>query len=173
MTPEKLQSGLSPGEPTGIEVRTEAKILQDFIKENWNLPGIDVSTVDWGAHPSRTTKAITLNCYRIISNIYDKDVGSHAYYFDVPVAVDVYVRSAPNRGRKDTVEQPEPKIVQIDNYLREFINVNRCGLRSKGVNNIMLGRIEYPDEPADTQNIWYHLVSTVRMYFHMFRVPVS
>lgn len=169
---EKLVSGLAPDVADGVEQSSEASILSKFIKNNWSLASIPASSIDWQAHPSRTTKAITLNCYRIISNIYDKDVGSHAFYFDVPVAVDVYVRSAPNRGKKDTVEQPEPKIVQIDNYLREFISVNRCGLRNKGVNNIMISRIQYPDEPAETQSVYYHLVTTVRMSYHMFRIPV-
>lgn len=171
-TEEKLVSGLAPNVPGNIEQRTEAKILQDYIKNNWSLASIDVSHIDFGAHPSRTTKAITLNCYRIISNIYEHDIGSHTFKFDVPVAIDVYVREAPIRGRKDSIEQPSPKLVAIDNYLRQFVLTCMRGLRDKGINSIMTGRIEYPDEPSDTQNVWFHLVHTVRMTYHMFRVPV-
>lgn len=173
---EKLSSGLAPGVADGVEGRNEARILLDFIKNNWTLTdNLATDKVDWAGHPSRTIKAITINCYRIFSNVYDKDVGSHAYYFDVPVAVDVYVRDAPARGKKDDVDQPSPKLVQIDNYLRQFILVNRIGLRDKGVNNIMLSRVRYPDEPPDATGgdlVWKHMLAEVRLSYHMFRVPL-
>jgi hypothetical protein len=168
---DKLISSVPGAE---IETKTEAKILLEFIKNNWALVDTAASTVDFGAHPSRTKKAITINCYRIYSNMYKESVGGQVYGFSVPVAIDVYVRDIRAEGLRD---EPAPKLVTIDNYLREFILVNRLSLRNKGVNNITIERIEYPDEPAPTagseaQRVWYHLVVTARMYYNMFRVPV-
>lgn len=166
---EKLQSG-TPG--SEVETNTEAKILLAFIKNNWDLSGVPAIRIDFGAHPTRTTKDTTLNTYRIISNIYDADVGSHVYRFDVPVAVDVYVRDAKAVGLRNN---PSPRLVSIETYLRNFFSVNRLGLRDKGINNISLSAVRYPQEPSDEytgQSVWYHMIMTVRMYFHMFRVPV-
>jgi hypothetical protein len=171
---EKLQAGTAGSE---IETGTEKAILLSFIKENWamdtiNGPGFASTNIDWGAHPSRTTKGITINCYRIISNIRDKDVGSHVYYFNVPVAIDIYLRDIKAEGQKD---EPSPKLILIENYLRELLLTNRTTLRSKGINNIMLEGPVYPQEPApagsELQKVWYHLVMQVRMIYHMFRVP--
>ena len=135
-------------------------------------PEFAAGKIDWGAHPSRTTKGITINCYRIFSNIYDKDVGSHVYYFDVPVAIDIYLRDIKAEGQKN---EPSPKLVKIENYLRELILTNRMSLRSKGINNIMITNSQYPGEPApegaEQQKVWYHLVTEVRLRYHMFRVP--
>lgn len=167
---DKLISSV-PG--SDIETKTEAKILLDYIKNNWTLTGTTASTIDFGAHPSRSKKAITINCYRIFSSIYDENVGGQVYGFDVPVAIDVYVRDIKAEGLKD---EPAPKLVAIDNYLRQFISVNRLGLRNKGINNMMISRIEYPDEPSKSitgeQTVWYHLVTQVRLYYNMFRVPL-
>jgi hypothetical protein len=169
MSNEKLQSGY-PG--TEIETNTEAKILLAFIKDNWDLNSVPVAKIDFGAHPTRTNRDNTLNTYRVISNIYDADVGAHVYKFDVPVAIDVYVRDAKSIGLRNN---PSPRLVNIETYLRNFIAVNPLGLRSKGVNNMMLTTVRYVEEPRDeisSQNVWYHLVMIVRMYFHMFRVPI-
>ena len=173
--PDKLVSG-TPG--SQIETGSEKTILLDFIKENWimdvvNGPAFESANIDWGAHPSRTTKGITINCYRIFSNIRDKDVSSHVYYFDVPVAIDVYLRDVKAEGQRN---EPSPKLILIENYLREFILTNRITLRSKGINNIMLSNVTYPEEPApegsEIQRVWYHMVAEVRMYYHMFRIPI-
>lgn len=171
-TPEKLISGISPG--SEIETGSERNILLDFIKNNWNMSGeFATEKIGWGAHPSRTTKAITLNVYRVTSNIRDKNVGSSCYYFNVPLAIDVYARDIKAEGLKD---EPSPKLIQIENYLRELILTNRIGLRNKGINNIMLESPVYPEEPApegaELQRVWYHLVMHCRLIYHMFRVPV-
>lgn len=168
---DKLISSIPGSE---IESKTEAKILLNSIKDNWALTGTAASTVDFGAHPSRSKKAITINCYRIYSSMHHENVGGQVYGFNVPVAIDVYVRDIKAEGLRD---EPAPKLVAIDNYLREFILVNRLSLRNKGVSSMTIDRIEYPDEPAPTsggeaQRVWYHLVVTVRMYYNMFRVPV-
>lgn len=165
---EKLVSGYPGSE---IETNTEAKILLAFIKESWNLASIPAIRIDFGAHPTRTVKDTTLNTYRIISNIYDADVGSHVYKYDVPVAIDVYARDAKAVGKRDN---PSPRIVAIEVYLRDLISTNRTTLRSKGINNMMVTSVRYPDEPRDEsaqQSVWYHLIVTCRMYFHFFRVP--
>lgn len=170
---ERLQSGIAPG--SEIETDAEKTILLDFIRDNWSMTDVGFTSdrIDWGAHPSRTTKGITLNCYRIFGNIRNKDVSSHCYYFDVPLAIDVYLRDAKAEGSKD---EPSPNLIKIENYLREFILVNRMTLRSKGVNNIMLDNAVYPADrggaESDQQKVWYHLVMQVRMVYHMFRIPV-
>ncbi len=163
---EKLQAS-TPG--AAIETDSEKNILQEFIKSNWTMTGeFAIDKVDWGAHPSRTTKAITINVYRVFSGIRDKNVGSSVYYFNVPLAVDIYVRDVKAEGLRT---EPSPKLIQIENYLREFILTNRTGLRSKGINNIMLEDSAYPEEPEESQRVWWHLVMRVRFLYHMFRVP--
>lgn len=170
---ERLQSGIAPG--SDIETDAEKKILLDFIRDNWNMIGDEFasSRIDWGGHPSRTTKGITLNCYRIFSNVRNKNISSHCYYFDVPVAIDVFLRDIKAEGMKN---EPSPKLVQMETYLREFILVNRITLRSKGINNIMLTSATYPadrgGEELNDQKVWFHLVMEVRLIYHMFRVPV-
>lgn len=168
---DKLISGIAPGGE--IETGSERNILLDFIRDNWDMSGeFATENIGWGAHPSRTTKAITLNVYRIISSIRDKNVGSNCYYFNVPLAIDVYVRDIKAEGQRN---EPSPKLIEIENYLREFILTNRITLRSKGINNIMLENPVYPEEPApegsEYQKVWYHLVMNVRLLYHMFRVP--
>lgn len=168
---EKLQSG-TPG--SQIETDSEKNILEDFIKSNWTMTGeFAIDKVDWGAHPSRTTKGITIKCYRILSNIRARDISSHVYYFDVPVAIDVYVRDTKAEGQKN---EPSPKLIQIENYLRELLLTNRISLRSKGINNIMLTSMTHPEEPSpegsELQRVWYHLVCEVRVQYHFFRVPI-
>lgn len=150
-----------------IETKTESKILLDFIKANWTMDGTAVSSIDFGAHPSRTTKGRTINCYRIFSNVRDDNVGATVYAFDVPVALDVYVRDVKAAGMKDV---PAPKLVAIVSYLRDFVSANRIALRDKGINNMMMTRIEYPDEPADSA--WHHAVLQVRIYYHKFKVTI-
>lgn len=170
---DKLVSGIAPG--SEIETGSERNILLDFIRDNWAMEGSEFASerIGWGAHPSRTTKGITLNVYRIFSNISDKNVGSNCYYFNVPLAIDVYLRDIKAEGLRN---EPSPKLIQIENYLREFILTNRIALRSKGINNIMLENPTYPEEPApegsETQRIWYHLVMQCRLFYHMFRIPV-
>lgn len=170
---EKLVSGVAPG--SEIETGSERNILLDFIRNNWTLDGeFATEKIGWGAHPSRTTKGITLNVYRIYSGIKDKNVGSSVYYFNVPVAIDVYVRDIKAEGQRN---EPSPKLITIENYLRELILTNRLGLRSKGINNIMLESPVYPEEPApegsELQRVWYHLVMQCRLYYHMFRIPTT
>lgn len=170
---EKLVSGNTPG--LEIETGSERNILLDFIKNNWTMTGeFATEKIDWGAHPSRTTKGITLNVYRIFSSIRDKNVGSSVYYFNVPLAIDVYARDIKAEGLKN---EPSPKLIEIENFLRELILTNRIALRNKGINNIMLENPVYPEEPApegaEMQRVWYHLVMRCRVLYHMFRIPTT
>lgn len=166
---EKLQAS-PPG--SEIETNTESKILLAFIKNSWDLASVPAIRIDFGAHPTRTVKDTTLNTYRIISNIYDRTVGSQAYKYDVPVAIDVYVRDAKAVGKRDN---PSPRIVSMEIYLTNLIQVNRVALRDKGINHMEVTGIRYLAEPTDeaaSQSVWYHLLITVRMIYYLFRVPV-
>lgn len=165
---DKLVSGF--GEGKEIEVNTSSRILQDYIRDNWTLANPAINEIDVGATPDRTIKPITLRTYTVFSNIVNADIGSNFFAFDVPVAIDVYVRDIKAMG-----ERREPtKLVAIETYLRDFISTNRLGLRSKGINHMHVGTITYVEEPPDDEQdeVWYHLVVEVRMYFHMNRVPV-
>jgi hypothetical protein len=165
---DKLISGF--GEGKEIEVNTSSAILQQFIKDNWNLLDPDTTEIDWGGSPDRTVKPITIRTYTILSNILNADIGSNFFAFEVPVAIDVFVRDI-----KAMAERREPtKIVAIETYLRDFISTNRLALRDKGINHMHIGTVNFVDEPADDEQdeVWYHLVVEVRMYFHMNRVPV-
>ena len=169
---EELKSGLGPG--LDIEQDSASKILQDYIKLNWptvqtnpDLPLQD--KIDFGAWPDRTNKTITLRCYRVVTNVYDQDVGSHMYAFDIPVAVDIYLRDIKAPG----LRQESLRLIAIETYLRDFTILNRLGLRDKGVDHIDLVNSEVIPEPLnETSEVWFHLVVTIRMYYWMNRVPV-
>lgn len=156
-----------------IETNTEAKILLAWLKANWDLTGVPSIRIDWNGHPSRTVKDTTVNVYRIISNVYDKTVGSHAYKYDVPVIVDVYVRDAKAVGLRDT---PSPRIVKMEIYIMNLINVNRKALQSKGIKDMVATSVRYVDEPQDQtsgRSVWFHMQIQVRMVYYLFRVPVQ
>jgi len=170
---EKLESGLGAG--LDIEQDSASKILQDYIKDNWpdtvqSNPDLPVKDrIDFGAWPDRTNKTITLRCYRVVTNVYDQDVGSHMYHFDIPVAVDIYLRDLKAIGAR----QESVRMIAIENYLRDFITLGRLALRDKGVDHIDLVNSEVIPEPPDQiSEVWFHLVVTVRMYYWMNRVPV-
>lgn len=166
---EKLVSGFGEGEE--IETQTESELLLAYLKNNWptetpylvNLP-IN-SNIDFGTSPDRTNKSVTLNVYRIFSNVIDKDIGSYTYMFDVPVAIDVFVRDITAQAQR----REPTALVAIEMFLRDFIANNRLGMRDKGINNMRLIGSEYIEEPIDDGNdtVWYHLVVTVRIYYHM------
>lgn len=171
---EKLEAGLGSG--LEIETNTSSRILQDFIELGWpastlpNYPNLPLSSeVDFGAMPDRTIRGVTLRTYITYENVRAADIGSQFFSFDVPVSVDVFVRDV-----KASAERREPTaLVAIDTYLRDYISTNRLALRSKGINNMMVSDINYISEPPDDEQdvVWYHLVVTVRMYYHMRRVP--
>lgn len=168
MMSEKLVAGL--GEGLEIETNSESAILLNFIRDNWDLDGLAASKVGFGSYPDRTKLPVTLRTYRIYSNIRDADVGSKTYRFDVPVAIDIYVRDV-----TASAQRREPNVlISIETYLRQFISTNRLGLRDKGINNIQLVTAEYLNEPVSStkDEVYYHLVMTVRMYYHMQRVPI-
>jgi hypothetical protein len=167
-----LESGLGPG--LEIETNSSSDILRDYIEANWpttvgSNPNLPLkSSIDFGGSPDRTTKIITLKTYTIFSNIVNADIGGSFFSFDVPVAIDIFVRDT-----KASAERREPQsLVAIETYLRDFISTNRLGLRSKGINNMMVSTTDYIEEKPDNEQdvVWYHLVVTVRIYYHMRRV---
>lgn len=163
---EKLQSGFGPG--LEIETNTESRILQNFIEDNWDLDSVPVEKADFGSTPDRTKLPITLRVYRIFSNVRNADIGSNFFDFDVPVAIDVFVRdlSAHAQRREPTL------LVDIDTYLRQFISTNRLGLRSKGINHMNVESSDFIQEKGDDEKdqVWFHLVVQVRMFYHMNKV---
>ena len=171
---EKLQSGFGAG--LEIETNTSSRILQNYIEDNWptsvgSNPNLPLKAdIDFGAMPDRTRLPITIRTYTIFSNILNADIGSNFFAFDVPVAIDIFVRDL-----KASAERREPtQLVAMETYLRDFISTNRLGLRGKGINNMGISSIDYIQEPPDDEQdvVWYHLVVTVRMYYHMNKVPV-
>lgn len=168
---DKLVAALGEGEE--IETQTETQLLLDFIKQNWPISnpyitGLPVkSDIDFGASPDRTSKSITISTYRIFSNVIDKDIGSYTYMFNIPIAIDIFVRDVTAQS-----ERREPtKLTLIESYIRDFITGNRLGLRNKGINNMRLDNVEYVEEPPDDEkgNVWFHLVVSVRIFYHMHR----
>lgn len=168
----KLESSLGSG--LEIENNTSARILQDYIEANWptttpSNPNLPVkSDIDFGASPDRTTKQVTLRTYTVFQNMVSADIGVNYFAFDVPVAIDVFVRDV-----KASANRREPtKLVAIETYLRDYISTNRLGLRNKGINNMNVRTADYIQEPPDDEEdvVWYHLVVEVRMYYHMRQV---
>jgi hypothetical protein len=173
---EKLISGLGSG--LEIEVNTASTILLEFIKNGWPAT-VEVNpnpilplkaSVDFGATPDRTSKGVTLTTYVIFSNIYNSDVGSRVFGFDIPVAIDIFVRDITAASKR--IEPPV--LVAIETYLRDYITTNRLALRNKGINNMNVSSVEaIPEPPSDENDVtWFHMVVTVRMYYHMTRATV-
>lgn len=168
-----LRAGLGAG--LEIETNTESRILQDWIEIGWptsspaEYPGLPAKAdVDFGAYQERIVKPVTLRTYTVFSNIIEIDIGHNMIKYNVPVAVDVYVRDI-----KASAERREPtKLVAIETYIRDYISTNRLGLRSKGIHNIELDDITRVEEPPDDEEdvVWYHTVFQVRMHWHMNRL---
>lgn len=167
---------LNPGFPgTEIATKTEYDILLDWIEANWTLADPNNERVDFGAHPTRTTKDFTLDCWRRASNIISKNVGSGAFRFESIIAVDVYVRDVGAAGKKKT----STKMTTIETFLRGLILTNQTTLRTKGINHMMLMMMENPQEPVSLNaggrssgRVWYHMVASVRMTWNMFSMPI-
>lgn len=158
---ENLVAGLGSG--LDIETNTESMILLDFIRDNWTLADPAAAAIDFGASPKRTTKDVTLNCWRRSSIITDQAVGATSYKFNVLVAVDTYMRETASPGLKDA----PARLMAVESYLREFFALNRIGLWDKGIKSISLERIENPPDPS---GYWYRSLLSVRCVYSMFKV---
>lgn len=168
---ENLIAGLGPG--LDIETNTESMILLKFIEDNWTMVNPAAANVDFGAHPSRTTKDVTLNCYRRSTIIRDLVIGQTSYRFNVMVGIDVYSREVQTPGMKDI----PPRLMAIETYLRELIALNKLNLRDKGIKSIHLAMVENPPEPGEGKARtgrggmkWFHSVVSVQCIYSMFAV---
>ena len=167
-----LKAGLGPG--LEIEYNTSSRILQNYLEANWpsttlpTYPTLPLSNqIDWGAVPDRTRLPIVLRTYTVFQNVTTADIGANFFSFDVPVAIDIYVRDL-----TASAERREPTaLIAIRTYLIDLISTNKLGLRGKGINYIELANIEYPEnDQADEQDeVWFHAVITVRMYYKMYK----
>ena len=167
-----LKSGLGPG--LEIEYNTSSRILQDYIELNWpettsaSYPTLPIkSGIDWGATPDRTRLPVTLRTYTVFSNMVNADIGGNFFSFDIPVAIDIYVRDL-----NASAERREPTVlVAIRGYLIDFISTNRLGLRGKGINYMEISNVELVEDKQEDEEdvVWYHLVVTTRMYYKMYK----
>lgn len=124
--------------------------------------------IDFGTTPARTNKQITLRVRSLDAVVEDEVYGGNVLKVTQPVFIDVYVRDATARGRR---QGREPEIlVTIEKYLTEFMTLHRLALQE------VLG-IQYAEITAtqtfseieagqeETAAPWYHCVIKVTLHY--------
>lgn len=162
----KLTSSFGVG--SDIETETPSRILQTYIASNWPAASVNglpaKANIDFGAFPNRTNKAITLRTYPIIY-MERMLLGGQDYQYRVPVAIDIFLRD----NTAEAQRREPTSLVKMQQYIQEFLKVNRLGLRSKGINNMSITEVNPlgrdPDNEGD--QTWWHLVMNVVLNYWM------
>lgn len=129
-----------------------------------------LSKIDFGANPSRTTKAITLRCNPPLTTAEEEDMSGNTTQFEERVLIDVAVRDIKAGGRR-LGREPED-LVTIEKYLVDLLAINRLALRSQGIQYIdVLGTQTFSELEGgggeENQQLWFHVIITVRLHYWM------
>lgn len=166
----KLTSSFGTG--SEIETKTPSLILQEYIQNNWPVLPADPllpkkADIDFGAHPNRTNRSTTLRVYPVIY-MENMLLGGQDYQYRVPLSIDIYLRD----GDAESERREPTSLVKIQLYLREFLSINRLGLRNKGINNMVVTEVNPLGKDPDVesgQNWWHTVVTVVANYWMRLR----
>jgi hypothetical protein len=107
------------------ETRTKrvAKVVEDWIKDNWSLSGIDVDSIGWGI-PLRlmdqSGKDIILKINTFHSSMKPYVYGGGRWMFTDNMLLDCYIVD-----RESNMGGDDPRAVLIQKYLEEKVIINQ------------------------------------------------
>lgn len=139
---------------TQLELKKTAKIIEDYIKDNWTFSGVDADKIGFGKWGSQMMKGkgnkITLKVYPASDkSIKIIDVGSFLWQHEQLFTIDLWMRSVRINARED-----DNTLFQIATYVENFFAENPTRMRSLGISEVVPEVSQsVPDEASeDTQH---------------------
>lgn len=163
-----LSSAENPVNDAEIKSKSASRIIQDFLKDNWDHPDIATASIGWGyvgaLLGTRSGKSITLRCIPIIETATKEDAVRRLIRFDETVRIDIYMRdeTAPVRYLMTG------KLEAMVRYIQGFVEANMNALYEKGISGMEnLYTQSLPAEPGNPNSKIYHTMITIHVWYRM------
>lgn len=158
----------NPGANTEIRSKTSARIVQDFLKAEWDYSEVASSAIAWGYSGSllgtRSSKSITLRCIPVIEIVRKEDVARRVMRFVETVRIDIYTREETAPVRYLMTEKLEGMV----RYIQGFIEANMNALYEKGISGMEnLHMQAVSADPTNPNSSLYHAIITLHVWYRM------